>query len=89
MKEESVSYMVDKKDTETPVSLQISDENHCIICIRNPHSRADKFLAEQLSISRSKIKRLITDGVLQGSNNENLEKIHITNGLIILLKTDV
>ena len=92
VKEESLSYMVDKKDTETPVSLQISDANHCIICIRSPHSlkiRADKFLAEQLSISRSKIKRLITDGVLQGSNNENLEKIHITDGLIILLKTDV
>ena len=90
MKEESISYIVTKEDTEIPVSLQALEGNCRIICIQNPNDlkiRADKFLAEQLSISRSKVKHLIADGLLQGSKKENLEKIHLANSLLILLKT--
>ena len=90
VKEESISYIVTKEDTEIPVSLQALEGNCRIICIQNPNGlkiRADKFLAEQLSISRSKVKHLIADGLLQGSKKENLEKIHLANSLLILLKT--
>ncbi len=90
VKEESISYIVTKEDTEIPVSLQALEGNCRIICIQNPSGlkiRADKFLAKQLSISRSKVKHLIADGLLQGSKKENLEKIHLANSLLILLKT--
>lgn len=92
VKEESISYIVTKENTEIPVSLQALEENGRIICIQNPNGlkiRVDKFLAEQLSISRSKVKHLIADGLLQGSQREDLEKIHLGSSLLILLKTTV
>lgn len=92
VKEESISYLVTKDNTEIPVSLQALEENGRIICIQNPNGlkiRVDKFLAEQLSISRSKVKHLIADGLLQGSQREDLEKIHLGSSLLILLKTTV
>lgn len=92
VKEESISYIVTKENTEIPVSLQDSEENSRIIRIQNPNGlkiRADKFLAEQLSISRSKVKHLIADGLLLGSKREDLEKIHLGSSLLILLKTTV
>lgn len=92
VKEESISYLVTKENTEIPVSLQALEGNCRIICIQNPNGlkiRVDKFLAEQLSISRSKVKHLIADGLLQGSQREDLEKIHLGSSLLILLKTTV
>ena len=92
VKEESISYIVTKENIEIPVSLQALEGNCRIICIQNPNGlkiRVDKFLAEQLSISRSKVKHLIADGLLQGSQREDLEKIHLGSSLLILLKTTV
>lgn len=92
VKEGSISCIVTKENTEIPVSLQDSEGNSRIIRIQNPNGlkiRVDKFLAEQLSISRSKVKHLIADGLLQGSQREDLEKIHLGSSLLILLKTTV
>lgn len=92
VKEESISYIVTKENTEIPVSLQALEGNCRIICIQNPNGlkiRVDKFLAEQLSISRSKVKHLIADGLLQGSQREDLEKIHLGSSLLILIKATV
>ena len=92
VKEGSISCIVTKENTEIPVSLQDSEGNCRIIRIQNPNGlkiRADKFLAEQLSISRSKVKHLIADGLLLGSKREDLEKIHLGSSLLILLKTTV
>lgn len=92
VKEGSISCIVTKENTEIPVSLQDSEGNSRIIHIQNPNGlkiRADKFLAEQLSISRSKVKHLIADGLLLGSKREDLEKIHLGSSLLILLKTTV
>lgn len=92
VKEESVSYHVAKENTETSEFLQKTEEICSIIHIQNPHNlriRADKFLAEQLSISRSKVNHLIADGLLQGNNKENLEKLHLPYSLTLLLKTEI
>ena len=61
VREDSVSYTVSKKEAFPSVSRQNPTENCRMIHIQNPHDlkiRTDKFLAEQLSVSRSKIKRL-------------------------------
>lgn len=92
VKEDSVSYTVSQKEASLSVSRQNPAENCRIIHIQNPHNlkiRADKFLAEQLSVSRSKIKRLFTEGLMRGSNDENLEKIHLPRSLTVLLKTGI